>query len=150
MMDDKIKRDIMTRAGEMLDGDWHCSEALLAAVGEHYLKDVSPEMVRMSTPFAGGVGCTHAELCGALTGGLMVIGGLYGRAEAGVNDDECQKLAAEYRARFLKEFGTLKCQDLKDNWVRREGQESCRALVERAAGVLMDVLGAQTETGFRR
>ena len=94
----------------------------------------------MASPFAGGVGSTHLELCGALTGGLMVIGGLAGRAEAGTNDDRCQELAAAFRAEFLQTFGWLKCQDLKDNWIGTAGKESCRALVEKAADVLVGVI----------
>ena len=39
------------------------------------------------------VGGTHEELCGAFTGGLMVIGVLHGRISAKENDDYCQQLA---------------------------------------------------------
>ena len=130
----------MKKAGDLLDSGYHCSEAILLAVGGYYLGEVSPQAVRMSTPFAGGVGSTRAELCGALTGGLMVIGGLAGRADAVTNDDRCQELAAAFRAEFLRAFGWLKCQILKDNWIGTAGQESCRALVEKAAGVLVEVI----------
>ena len=139
-MDENTKQSIMQKAGDLMDAGYHCSEAILLAVGGYYLGEVSPQAVRMSTPFAGGVGSTHAELCGALTGGLMVIGGLAGRADAMTNDDRCQELAAAYRAEFLRTFGWLKCQDLKDHWIGIAGQESCRALVEKAAGELVGVI----------
>jgi len=68
-------------------------------------------MVRLATPFAGGVGDTFSELCGAFTGGLMVIGGVYDRAEAGVNDDRCQDHAESFREAFKEEFGWLEYRD---------------------------------------
>jgi C_GCAxxG_C_C family probable redox protein len=139
-MDENTKQAIMQKAGDLMDAGYHCSEAILLAVGEYYLGDVSPQALRMSTPFAGGVGSTHLELCGALTGGLMVIGGLAGRENEVINDDRCQALAAAYRAEFLQSFGWLKCQDLKEHWIGTAGQDSCRVLVEKAAGVLVRVI----------
>jgi len=141
-MDESTKQTIIQKAGDLMDAGYHCSEAILLAVGGHYLGEVSPQAVRLSTPFAGGVGSTRLELCSALTGGLMVIGGLTGRESADINDDRCQELAAAYRAEFLQAFGWLKCQDLKDHWIGTAGQDSCRALVEKAAGVLVGVIEA--------
>jgi C_GCAxxG_C_C family probable redox protein len=146
MMDEDTKKAIIQKAGDLMDAGYHCSEAILLAVGGHYLGEVSPQAVRMSSPFAGGVGGSRMDLCGALTGGLMVIGGLAGREDAMINDDRCQTLAAEFRAEFLRSFGWLKCGDLKANWIGTAGQESCRALVEKAAGVLVGVIEV-TETG---
>jgi C_GCAxxG_C_C family probable redox protein len=139
-MDEPTKQAIMQKAGELMDAGFHCSEAILLAIGEHYLGEVSSQAVRMSSPFAGGVGGSRLDLCGALTGGLMVIGGLTGREDAAVNDDRCQALAAEFRAEFLRSFGWLKCSDLKANWIGTAGQESCRVLVEKAAGVLVSAI----------
>ncbi len=141
-MDEATKKAIILKTGDMMDADYHCSEAILLAVGGHYLGEVSPQAVRMSSPFAGGVGNSRMDLCGALTGGLMVIGGLTGRKDASVKDERCQALAAEFRAEFLRSFGWLKCGDLKANWIGTAGQESCRALVEKAAGVLIGVIEA--------
>jgi C_GCAxxG_C_C family probable redox protein len=140
-MDEATKKAIMQKAGDLMDAGYHCSEAILLAVGGHYLGEVSPQAVRMSSPFAGGVGSSRMELCGALTGGLMVIGGLAGRENAAVKDERCQELASAFRAEFLRTFGWLKCGDLKANWIGTAGQASCRVLVEKAAGVLVGVVG---------
>jgi hypothetical protein len=48
---------------------------------------------------------------------------------------------SRFRTEFLCAFG-LKCGDLKANWIGTAGQESCRALVEKAAGVLGGVIEA--------
>lgn len=133
---EKIISDVVARMHE----NYHCSEAILLAAKKHYIPDLDPLAVRLSTPFAGGVGCSHMELCGALSGGLLVIGALYGREDAGTNDDLCQELALHWRDRFAREFGDTCCRDLRENWVGQPGQVDCTALVARATGLLVDFL----------
>ena len=130
----------MEKARGYLDEGWHCSEGILKAVGGHYLGEINPQALRLSTPFAGGVGGTNEELCGALAGGLMVIGALYGRTDAQTNDDHCTDLAAAFRERFLERLGHIRCADLKKYWVGKKNQETCSILVAEAAGVLVDIL----------
>ena len=130
----------MENAREYLDAGWHCSEGILKAVGEHYLGEINPQALRLSTAFAGGIGGTNEELCGALAGGLMVIGALHGRTNTQMNDDHCTDMAAVYRARFLEHFGHIRCADLKENWVVEKDQKTCSVLTAEAAGVLVDVL----------
>ena len=130
----------MEKARGHLNTGWHCSEGILMAVGEHYLGEINPEALRISTAFAGGVGLTNEELCGALSGGLMVISAMYGRTDARTSDARCMDLAAAYRVRFLEHFGYIRCVDLKEHWIGKKGQETCAELVADAAGLLVDVL----------
>lgn len=130
----------MEHAREYLDASWHCSEGILKAVGAYYLDEINPQALKLSTPFAGGIGGTKEEMCGALSGGLMVIGALYGRTNAQMNDDHCTDMAAEYLARFLEHFGYIQCANLKENWVVEKDQKTCSVLTAEAAGVLLDVL----------
>lgn len=139
-MDQKTAQTIAEKTKQYLNDGCHCSEGVLLAVGEHYLGKVEPLALRMSTPFAGGVGRTHEELCGALAGGIMLIGALYGRSVPQVNDERCQALAKEFRKRFQEEFGFIRCQDLKDNWVGKPGQETCADLSKRTSEILIDLL----------
>ena len=139
-MEESSKEKIVADAVARMDENYHCSEAILLAVQKHYILDLDLLAVRLSSPFAGGVGCTHMELCGALAGGLLVIGALYGREDAHSNDDLCQKLAAGWRERFLRGFGYTRCRDLRDNWVGQPAQADCRTLVARATGLLVDFL----------
>lgn len=125
-----------------MENGYHCSEAILLALGEHYLREIDPLALRISTPFAGGVGGTHLETCGALTGGILLIGALYGRADGQTNDDRCLALTAAFRDRFQKEFGYTNCQALKDHWVGKADQTSCKNLTERTAGLLIEILEA--------
>ena len=135
----KEKSIIAKKCGELLDAGYHCSEAMLVGVGG-LLYPLHPQTIKMSTGFAGGIGSTKEGLCGALTGGVMVIGGLYGRTEPKANDEKCQELCAEYQRRFEEEFGCVRCAELKAKWVGKPGQERCVQLVERAARLLLEVL----------
>jgi C_GCAxxG_C_C family probable redox protein len=135
----EIENTIAKRCGELLDKGYHCSEAMLLGIGD-LLMVLNPQSVKMSTGFAGGVGRSHEHLCGALTGGIMVIGGLYGRTDSKTNDDLCQQLSLQYQREFEKKFGYLNCCDLKANWVGKPNQEHCVQLVEKAAELLLDIL----------
>ena len=137
---DNMNTIISKRCGELLNEGYHCSEAMIVGVGQ-MLTPIHPQVIKVSTGFAGGIGSTKDDLCGALTGGIMVIGALHGRADAKANDDECQRLCALYRQQFMQEFGCINCHGLKENWVGKAGQEHCVQLVERAAGLLLGVLG---------
>ena len=139
-MDINTRKKIVDLSRAYMVEDYHCSEAILLAAAGHYLPDLDSFAVRLSTPFAGGAGCTQKELCGALSGGLMVIGALYGRENAQTNDDFCQELAAQWRDRFVQEFGDTCCQNLRENWVGQPGQPDCKELVARTTGLLVDLL----------
>lgn len=139
-MFEKSAEDLAIIAGDLLEKDYHCSEAVFLALGRHYLGEVCDLSIKMVTPFAGGVGCTHNDLCGALTGGLLLIGALHGRSDAHMNDDFCQQLAAQFRERFYQHFEYLNCEDLRKNWRESQGLKSCRKIVEDAAVILIDLL----------
>jgi C_GCAxxG_C_C family probable redox protein len=139
-MDKSISDKIIQNSKQYMEEGYSCSESILLAVGPHYLDNVDPLALRMATPFAGGLGGTHAELCGALVGGVMLIGALHGRSDAQTNSDHCKELAAAFREKFLEEFGSLNCQYLKDHWVKEEGQESCAILVARTCPLLINTL----------
>ncbi len=99
-----------------------------------------PWLVRLATGLGGGVGGTREELCGGLSGGLLVIGARYGRADPGASDQPAYRLSARYREKFIEEFGMTRCQDLRDSGFGSKGHWPCSALIERAARVLLDVL----------
>ena len=95
----------------------------------------------MATGFSGGLGDTREELCGALSGGVMVIGALHGRSSRDEDDKPAIERAEAYRARFLERFGHVQCQVLRDTVVKvPDGLETCGGLVAEAAKLLMDVL----------
>jgi C_GCAxxG_C_C family probable redox protein len=106
-------------------------------VGEHFLGRIDDRARRMSTALGGGVGMTYRETCGALSGGVLLIGALYGRARASEDDSRCMRLAARYRERFAQEIGATRCDDV------RRRPLSCHAVVEQAARILLEVLSGE-------
>jgi C_GCAxxG_C_C family probable redox protein len=113
---------------------------MLFAVGEHMLGDLEPQCARMATGFAGGVGGTQQEMCGALSGGALVISVLFGRSDVAADDKLAVDLTARYRERFLAELGDTQCARLREMVHAPGGMGSCAVLVERAAMILMHVL----------
>ena len=130
----------MDNAREYLHSGWHCSEGILLAAGNHFFPERLPDLLKIATPFCGGVGGTEEELCGAFSGGLIVIGALYGRTAAGVDDAHCLDLTKMYWQQFLRHFGYLRCKDLRKNWIGKPGQPDCAELTAQATGILVDLL----------
>lgn len=112
----------------------------MLAVGGHVLGNLDPRFVRMATGFAGGVGESKQEMCGALSAGVMLIGALYGRNSLGQDDLPAQRLAARYRERFAAELGTTRCGPLYEQVHAPGGLGSCSIVVERAARILLGLL----------
>jgi C_GCAxxG_C_C family probable redox protein len=112
----------------------------MLAVGEHLLGEIDDQTLRMTTAMGGGVGLTQQELCGALSSGVLLIGALYGRTTAEEDDTQCTQIAARYRQRFLEEFGSTRCQDIRDQGFGSGGTWPCSELVERAGGILLETL----------
>lgn len=111
----------------------------MLAVGEHLWGQVDDRICRMTTGLAGGVGGTQQELCGALSGGVLLIGALHGRVRADEDDSRCKRLASLYRERFAQALGATRCGDLRATWYG-SGGASASALVERAARILLEML----------
>jgi C_GCAxxG_C_C family probable redox protein len=110
------------------------------AVGEHLWGHLDDDILRMTSGFAGGVGRSRQELCGALSGGVLIIGALYGRVRPDQDDSYCQELAAAYRERLVQELGATRCADLRASGYGSDGQWPCSVLVERAIPVLLELL----------
>ena len=89
-----------------------CSQAVLAAFSEEFGLPAETAL-RIGQGFGGGIART-ADICGAVTGGIMVIGLKYGRTRA---DDEAARektysLVRELLRRFRARHGALACKDL--------------------------------------
>jgi len=105
------------------------------------MEDLSPQCARMATGFSGGLGDTREELCGALSGGVMVIGAVHGRSSRDEDDKPAIERAEAYRGGFLERFGHVQCRKLRDEVVNVPGGlNSCGALVAEAALLLMSLL----------
>lgn len=109
----------------------------MLAVGEHLLGQVDERIRRMACGLGGGIGGTHQEACGALTGGVLLLGPLYARTSPAQEETELYRCVSAYRERFLAEFGSTRCADLLASGFGADGTRPCSELVERAAQILL-------------
>lgn len=112
----------------------------MLAVGEHLWGQVDDRTRRMTCGLGGGLGGTMQEMCGALSGGSLILGSLYGRTWPGEDDSECNERVSLYRERFRQQFGTTRCQDIRDSGYGSDGQWPCSVLVEQATRILWQIL----------
>lgn len=111
------------------NGEYYCSEAVVKTLIDELELDVSPDVVKMASGFPvgmGGMGCT----CGALTGGIMVIGLVFGRSEG--RDPKVEKamaLTAKLYQIFCERHKVSCCKVLTRGMEKgsREHMEQCIA-----------------------
>lgn len=134
------RHDMENRAAAMMGAGFNCAETLLR-VGKESLglspDDLSP---RIATCFGGGLGRCHQELCGALAGGVMVIGLACGREQPGDPADLACNLAASFRQRFIEQNGSSTCGVLLERFGPQDDWAACKRLVAETAGLLHDML----------
>lgn len=94
------------------NGDFFCSEAIVKTIKDEFELPVSDEIVAAASGFPigiGGSGCT----CGAVSGGVMALGLVFGRQEA--KDSKVRKtmeLTKELHEKFRKNHKSLCCRIL--------------------------------------
>ena len=127
-------------ANDYFASGFNCAESVLIATMEARNETIEPELIKTASALGGGVGGSHEELCGALSGGVLAIGLLYGRTQPGVDVQFARDLAAKLRERFIKEFGSAKCGDLPESFGEQNDSDKCRKMVAVTAGMLSDLL----------
>ncbi|OPY78866.1 MAG: putative redox-active protein (C_GCAxxG_C_C) [Syntrophorhabdus sp. PtaU1.Bin153] len=106
----QTKRDI---AVAKFQEGYNCAQSVVYSYCDDLGLDKNSAL-KMACGFGGGMGCKE-EVCGAVTGGIMVIGARYGRGE---KDD-----------RKAAELTYAKTQELMDQFVERHGTFICRTLL---------------------
>ncbi|MEA4823218.1 MAG: C-GCAxxG-C-C family (seleno)protein [Clostridiaceae bacterium] len=114
-----------------LDHDYNCAESILLAANDEYALGLSPDAFHLLSPFGGGCGC--GRICGALAGGLAVIGSLAVRERAHATKD-FGRLCEAYVQSFESALGSDLCAVLKPRYVAPPRR--CAATVEQAADIL--------------
>lgn len=116
-------------------------------------------LIRAMAPMGGGV-ASSGGACGALTGGIALLGQLFGKAKPEESDDRRMwKAAVEYYRRFETEvaapYGSVNCRDIaKVDWRNKdqvqafyggEGARTCAQNTGKAARILGEVLDKNSE-----
>ena len=103
-------------AAELFFHDHNCAQAVVVAFCD--VTGLDPDFAaRLSCSFGGGMGRMR-EVCGAVSGMLLVAGLLYGYSDPGPGDKDkmahyqlVQHLAGQFRERY----GSIICRELLDN-----------------------------------
>ena len=103
------------RAVELFVEGYNCAQAVAAAFGDLTGLD-EKTAARMASCFGGGMGRMR-EVCGAVSGMLMVAGVLYGYDDPKATTEK-RELYAQVQAmagQFRQELGSIVCRDLLKN-----------------------------------
>jgi len=144
-------------AVEKFMSGYNCAQAVLFA----YCDELNLEKnaaLKLACGFGGGMG-RKEEVCGAVTGGIMVLGGMYGRGE---NDERAAAETSYARTRELLErfqsgHGSYICRELLDgcDLTTKEGQgyfkqndllnRTCKECVRSVARILEEMRAPQPD-----
>lgn len=94
----------------------NCSQAVLLAFSDVTKMDESLAL-RLSSPFGGGMG-RQREVCGAVSGMLMVLGILYGYEDNGEKDANKKAVYQDVQdlcSRFREASGSIICREILKN-----------------------------------
>jgi C_GCAxxG_C_C family probable redox protein len=128
---------------------FNCSQAVFSAYASEFGID-DEVALKLASPFGGGV-ARQGEICGAVTGALMILG--LGRGNATLeNKDENYKIADEFIVHFQEKHGSILCRELlgydlskPDELQNARAQgvftSTCPAFVKDAAELVAEILG---------
>ena len=135
---------------------YNCAQAVLACCGRDFGLP-RETAIRVAQAFGGGMGRT-GNVCGAVTGALMVIGLKCSAKDGkdGAAKENGHRLTQEFLRRFIKSNGSIVCRellghDLTTEEGRRQVQEKgltktvCAKLVGNAAEIVEALLASPAE-----
>lgn len=142
--------DNISKAADLFGQGFMCSQAVFAAFSEQF--GISEKQaLRIGACFGGGM--SKAEVCGACTGALMVLGMKYGQSD--IDDLESRAAESARASRFLEEFkkrnGSYICREILGcdistdegrNYARSNGLygKYCTEMVRSAAQITAAIL----------
>ncbi|MCP1111119.1 C_GCAxxG_C_C family probable redox protein [Lachnospiraceae bacterium PF1-21] len=96
---------------DIFNNGFACSEAVIYAIRKHFDLAIPDDAIAMSSGFPwglGGGGC----ICGALAGGTMCLGYVYGRRKPGEDNSKVFELTNKLHQHFKETHGSTCCRVL--------------------------------------
>ena len=91
---------------------YNCAQAVAASFAD--LTGMTPEALLAAVKgFGGGVGGSHEEVCGAVSGGVFILSLMHNDPADPAGRKEVYPMAAEFRRRFEAVFGLTRCGALR-------------------------------------
>jgi C_GCAxxG_C_C family probable redox protein len=101
---------VQERAGELFQSELCCSESVLKVLTDE-LNINSQIIPQIASGFCGGISRTK-NICGAVSGGIMVLGMVYGQDSSENPNDKVYEKLQSFLQKFEEEFGSTNCFDL--------------------------------------
>jgi C_GCAxxG_C_C family probable redox protein len=124
---------------------YNCAQAILAAYGDIYGLE-REHALKLGAPFGGGFANT-GDICGAVTGALMVIGLRYGAIKpvGWLKREKLRRTSKNFMKKFINIYGSKNCEELKcyyrsNNLENIKLKTYCTNIVEKAVDIIDDLL----------
>jgi len=130
-------------------GQYYCSEAIVKTINDAFGLNHPGQVVRMASGFPigiGGAGCS----CGAVIGGVMAIGMVFGRDEPkDPRIDRCLALSRELHNLFASRHGCLCCRTLTRGMILKSPEHiaQCVAFTGEVAEETAKIIMRETPPG---
>ncbi len=93
-------------------GDFYCSEAIVKSIKDEFEIEVTDRIISVASGLPVGIGGTGCA-CGAVTGGVIMLGLFFGRVRPGDKKvEKAMKLSAELQNSFAGHHNSLCCKIL--------------------------------------
>lgn len=139
------------KAAEHFLKGYNCAQSVLLTMFEHWNRK-SALIPKIVTAFGGGIG-RCGSLCGALTGGIMVIAVRHGTNEPVLEKRlKSYQLAQKFYKNFEEQNGSIYCREiigydllipkeLEEARKARVFEEKCVVLIKNAVRSLLEICG---------
>ena len=111
--------------------DLNCAESMLYGANEEYGLNLDQKALDTMSAFGGGMGVE--SICGALTGGLAVLGVLL-VWDKSMDSEKRKTIVSNFYKAFENHFGSDSCQKIKNT--HRDDLVGCRNVVKGSAEIL--------------
>jgi C_GCAxxG_C_C family probable redox protein len=113
---EEVLEQVQAEAEQLFrSGIYFCSEAVLQTINELLGKPYSPEIVKLASGFPIGMGKAQC-LCGAISGGQMALGIVYGRVEGEPMQDKMFQVAKALHDYVKDEYKSTCCRVITKQW----------------------------------
>ena len=116
------------KAEEYFNNNFNCSQAVFATFATEIGLDEELAL-KIATQFGGGA--RKGEMCGAVSGALMVLGLKYGHFHAQDAEEKgrAYQIAEDFMNRFIEKKGTVVCRELLEYDISKtEGMKKIKEL----------------------
>ncbi|MCB2290189.1 C-GCAxxG-C-C family protein [Clostridium sp. CS001] len=136
---EKLIAKIQANAEELFrSGTFFCSEAVVQVINEFLGKPYEENVVKLASGFPIGMGKSGC-LCGAVSGGQMALGMVYGRVEGEPMQDKMFEVSKELHDYIKDEYNSTCCRVITrewtgDNFKSPERKNHCIKITGKVAG----------------